>query len=149
MKKKPASKSAFFNPRVLTSFAFCLIGSLLALAVAFSAPKVEPPTAPGTASHPIATTDTAESRQTTAVPAISSALVTASDNGLAQNAQNPPPATHLVILYDKTSFPGTTSTSSQYSKASFGTLANQAADDFVVPAGQTWTIRLVNFQGVY
>ena len=32
MKKKPASKSAFFNPRVLTSFAFCLIGSLLALA---------------------------------------------------------------------------------------------------------------------
>ena len=31
MKKKPASKSAFFNPRVLISFAFCAIGVLLAL----------------------------------------------------------------------------------------------------------------------
>jgi hypothetical protein len=31
MKKKPASKSAFFNPRVLISFVFCAIGVLLAL----------------------------------------------------------------------------------------------------------------------
>ena len=31
MKKKPASKSAFFNPRVLISFAFCSVGVLLAL----------------------------------------------------------------------------------------------------------------------
>ena len=31
MKKKPASKSAFFNPRVLIGLAFCSIGLLLAL----------------------------------------------------------------------------------------------------------------------
>ena len=31
MKKKPVSRSAFFNPRVLISFAFCLIGIVLAL----------------------------------------------------------------------------------------------------------------------
>src|SRR5881392_2126228 len=31
MKKKPASKSAFFNPRVLISLAFCFVGVLLAL----------------------------------------------------------------------------------------------------------------------
>ena len=31
MKKKPASKSAFFNPRVLLGLAFCSIGLLLAL----------------------------------------------------------------------------------------------------------------------
>jgi hypothetical protein len=31
MKKKSASRSAFFNPRVLISFAFCAIGVLLAL----------------------------------------------------------------------------------------------------------------------
>ena len=31
MKKKSASRSAFFNPRVLISFAFCAIGAMLAL----------------------------------------------------------------------------------------------------------------------
>ena len=31
MKKKPAFRSAFFNPRVLISFAVCAIGVLLAL----------------------------------------------------------------------------------------------------------------------
>ena len=31
MKKKPASRSAFLNPRVLISFAFCAIAVLLAL----------------------------------------------------------------------------------------------------------------------
>lgn len=35
MKKKPASLSAFFNPRILISFAFCSIGVLLAL-IAFA-----------------------------------------------------------------------------------------------------------------
>ena len=36
MKKKPASKSAFFNPRVLIGFSFCLLGLVLAL-LAFAA----------------------------------------------------------------------------------------------------------------
>ena len=31
MKKKPASKSAFFNQRVLIGFSFCLLGLVLAL----------------------------------------------------------------------------------------------------------------------
>ena len=36
MKKKPASQSAYFNPRFLISFAFCVIGAVIAL-VAFAA----------------------------------------------------------------------------------------------------------------
>ena len=36
MKKKPASKSAFFNQRVLIGFSFCLLGLVLAL-MAFTA----------------------------------------------------------------------------------------------------------------
>ena len=35
MKKKPASKSAFFNPRVLIGFSFCLLGLVLALLAAY------------------------------------------------------------------------------------------------------------------
>ena len=31
MKKKPASKSAFFNPRIILSFVFCSIGVFLTL----------------------------------------------------------------------------------------------------------------------
>ena len=31
MKKKPAAQSAFLNPRVLISFAFCAIGAVIAL----------------------------------------------------------------------------------------------------------------------
>ncbi len=31
MKKKPASQSAFFNPRIILSFVFCLVGVFLAL----------------------------------------------------------------------------------------------------------------------
>ena len=38
MKKKPASKSAFFNPRVLIGLAFCSIGLLLALLISALSP---------------------------------------------------------------------------------------------------------------
>src|SRR5437867_3181365 len=52
MKKKPASKSAFFNSRVLLGVAFCATGSLLALLsfglspgqAALAQAQVEPPT---------------------------------------------------------------------------------------------------------
>ena len=40
MKKKLASKSAFFNPRVLISCALCATGVVLALAFAFATPSV-------------------------------------------------------------------------------------------------------------
>ena len=43
MKKQPSSRSAFFNPRVLMSCAFCATGVVVALALAFAAPNVAAP----------------------------------------------------------------------------------------------------------
>jgi len=42
MKKKPVSKSAFFNPRVLISFAFCATGVLLGLLASTRVPIALP-----------------------------------------------------------------------------------------------------------
>ncbi len=54
-----------------------------------------------------------------------------------------------VVLYDQTDNPGVNSISSQDFEASFDAYDNQAADDFVVPAGETWTIDMVEVAGVY
>src|SRR5262245_25720887 len=48
-----------------------------------------------------------------------------------------------VVLYDQLNSPGSQSTNSQ------SAFNDQAADDFVVPAGQTWAIGEVDVQGVY
>ncbi|MEW5986508.1 MAG: hypothetical protein AB1791_07745 [Chloroflexota bacterium] len=59
------------------------------------------------------------------------------------------PAAPSDVLYDQTDNPGSNSITSQEFEASFSTFDNQAADDFVVPAGQTWTIDTVYVAGVY
>src|SRR5690606_17644991 len=53
------------------------------------------------------------------------------------------------ILYDQSGNPGLNSTSSQDFEAANDPFDNQAADDFVVPAGETWTITSVDAQGAY
>jgi hypothetical protein len=54
-----------------------------------------------------------------------------------------------AVLYDQTSGSGTNSLASQ----NFGTANDpfdcQAADDFVVPAGETWNIESVDAPGAY
>ena len=55
----------------------------------------------------------------------------------------------LNVLYDQTDGAATTGTRSQNFEAASSSFDLQAADDFVVPAGHTWTIQQVNVQGLY
>jgi len=55
-----------------------------------------------------------------------------------------------VVLYDQTDSAGINSISSQDFEASFDAYDNQAADDFVIPAGDgSWSINEVYVPGVY
>ena len=57
--------------------------------------------------------------------------------------------TPQVILYDQTDNVGTNGFPSQNFEASFDAYDNQGADDFVVPAAETWTIETVDILGSY
>jgi hypothetical protein len=59
---------------------------------------------------------------------------------------NPP---DLDVLYDQTAGVGTVSEVSQNFEASFDTYDCQGADDFEVPAGETWTIESIDVPGAY
>ena len=52
-------------------------------------------------------------------------------------------------LYDQTDNAATTATSSQNFEAAFDNFDDFTADDFVVPAGQTWNVSQVNVGGQY
>jgi Kelch motif protein len=54
-----------------------------------------------------------------------------------------------VILYDQYNNAGTNATSSQDFEAAFDPFDDFTADDFVVPAGQTWNVSEVDMQGTY
>ena len=54
-----------------------------------------------------------------------------------------------VVLYDQTSSPGTNGTSSQDFETASDSFDERAADNFVVPAGQTWTVQKVAAKGMY
>ena len=136
MKKKLASKSAFFNPRVLTVFALCVIGGLLALGVAFSASLAPHAASPKEAANP-------------AIPVTSSALAPAFDQGPVQSQQKTEPNVLFAVLYDQNNNTGGASTVSQNFEASQDAADSQAADDFAVPGGETWTIQQVVVTGVY
>ena len=172
MKKKPASRSAFFNPRVLISFAFCSIGVLLALlafalypgatALAKGAQQNQPgaqarPLSPSaavtglpSASEIAAMKDAAaKARQSrTTVPVRSSAQIPAL-NRPTQRAPRPQPNVALVVLYDQTDNASGAGTSSQNFETAIDAFDDQAADDFVVPAAQTWNIQQINVLGAY
>ena len=55
----------------------------------------------------------------------------------------------LDVLYEQMSGAGTNSLTSQNFETSFDTYDNQAADDFAVPAGETWTIESIDVLGAY
>jgi HYR domain/Carboxypeptidase regulatory-like domain len=59
------------------------------------------------------------------------------------------PKASLALLYDQTDNPSAAATSSQNFEASFDPFDDAVADDFIVPAGEIWTINQVNVSGVY
>ena len=61
----------------------------------------------------------------------------------------PVPKLPAVTLYDQYNNAGTTATSSQDFETAFDAFDSFTADDFVVPAGQTWNITEVDVQGLY
>lgn len=132
MKTNSTSQCGFFNLRVLFTAVLCSIGSLLALIVACFGARV-------------ALTQANQSR----VPVSSSSLVAAAGNGGVQSPQLPAPDAPLVVLYDQYNNAGANSTVSQDFEAANNAFDNQLADDFVVPAGQTWTVNEVDVQGMY
>lgn len=61
----------------------------------------------------------------------------------------PVPAAPNVVLYDQYDNAGTTSLVSQDFESAYDAYDNEGADDFVVPAGETWNIDEVDILGVY
>jgi hypothetical protein len=59
------------------------------------------------------------------------------------------PETPSVTLYDQYNNAGTASTVSQDFETANNAFDNQLADDFVVPAGQTWQVTEVDARGLY
>ena len=60
-----------------------------------------------------------------------------------------PQPTPCVILYDQNDNAGTNGVNSQMFAPPDAAFDNQAADDFVVPGGQTWTVQQVVVTGSY
>ncbi len=54
-----------------------------------------------------------------------------------------------VVLYDQMSSPGTNSLNSQNFETANDAFDNQGADDFIVPAGETWNIESIDVLGIY
>ena len=64
-------------------------------------------------------------------------------------ANIPAPAVPSAVLYDQMDNASANGTNSQDFEAANATFTNQVADDFVVPAGQVWTVTGVDAAGVY
>lgn len=54
-----------------------------------------------------------------------------------------------AVLYDQYDSPGATGTNSQQLEAALEAFDDQAADDFSVPAGASWTVNEVDIRGAY
>jgi hypothetical protein len=61
----------------------------------------------------------------------------------------PPVRVGTVVLYDQYNNPANFDVTSQDFEAAFDTSDDQGADDFVIPAGQTWSIEGVDVDGEY
>ena len=83
-------------------------------------------------------------KQSVAKPTVSSGRA----SGTPRTPILPAPKLPAVTLYDQLNNPGTSSTSSQ-EFPDVPTYTDFAADDFIVPSGQTWNVTEVDAQGVY
>src|SRR5262245_40735518 len=61
----------------------------------------------------------------------------------------PAPAAPNVVLYDQYDNAGLNATGSQDFEAAYDAFDDFAADDFVVPSGETWNVDEVDVQGGY
>jgi hypothetical protein len=82
-------------------------------------------------------------------PGSKSRVPTASSGAISRSAVPTAPQSPFAVLYDQTDNPSAAATSSQNFEAAFDAFDDLVADDFVVPAGQTWTINQVFTGGVY
>lgn len=73
----------------------------------------------------------------------------ASANSFSRSRPVAPYSGPYVVLYDQTNNVGTDGFPSQDFEAAFDPFDDQGADDFVVPAGETWTIDEVYVLGIY
>lgn len=138
MKKKSAPSSAFFYQRILIGFAFCVVGALVVLSVAYSA-SMGPQLVSGQSAV----------YNKTAQPVSSSAQAPVSITAPAQPGRWPQPNVVFDVLYSQNDNADTVSTGSQNFETAQDAFDDQTADDFVVPAGQTWNIQQVVVTGVY
>jgi len=90
-------------------------------------------------------TATSTGTPATATPTATSTAATATATATSTGS----PACTPVVLYDQTSSAGTNGTSSQDFETANDTFDSLNADDFVVPAGQTWTVQGVVASGLY
>ena len=84
---------------------------------------------------------------------ISFGIKPTTSNSSGAGRSSPPsfPVGPFAVLYDQTNNPAPTpgGVTSQNFEAAFNAFDTEAADDFVVPAGQTWTIQQVFVAGEY
>jgi subtilisin-like proprotein convertase family protein len=110
--------------------------------------KVEVPQAPKTAAHRPDSVAAATAAARAAVSERSSAPTLLGSGGVTSHGRTQPHAPR-VILYDQTDNDSGLATSSQNFEAAFDAYDNQAADDFVVPGGESWNVQTVNAIGQY
>lgn len=65
------------------------------------------------------------------------------------SAQFPESVPNMDVLFDQTYAMGTDAITSQQYEPELSAFTNQAADDFEVPAGQTWNIERIDVAGTY
>jgi hypothetical protein len=69
--------------------------------------------------------------------------------GPAAATSQPAPSLPFGVLYDQTDNMGANSITSQEFEPAFTVYDNQAADDFLIPTGTTWTIEMLYIPGAY
>lgn len=77
------------------------------------------------------------------------ALVLCAAGGASAAAQAPAQGSASTVLYDQTANDSTVGIISQNFEADLDVYDNQAADDFTVPAGKSWTVSEVDANGSY
>ena len=105
------------------------------------------PGALGTSTPTDTPTNTPTTTPTNSPTATSTPTATATSTATATTTGSP--ACTPGTLYDQTDNAAVTVTSSQNFEAALDGYDDQVADDFVVPAGQTWNISQVNVAGQY
>src|SRR6266480_1522405 len=132
MKKKINPQSASFNSNIAIVLSVCLTAVFVALGG----------TIPGTHAVPASPKQSAIGQSR--LPTASSG---AGDVRLVRML--PLPKAPLVVLYDQYDNAGLTAISSQDFEPLFDAKDSELADDFIVPAGEIWSVESIDVDGLY